>query len=123
MIRISADCSAHPALYLTAQGHSGHAARGQDIVCAGISAIINALGFWLSKQSGRLCPGETVLDFAKGRAVVRCVPKNADREIVLQMFKFAIDGISLIAGEYPECVEIKNIKLQKGGQFRPNMHA
>lgn len=107
MIRISMDCSAHPALFLTAQGHSGHAAPGQDIVCAGISAIINTLGFWLSKQSVRLCPGETVLDFAKGRAIVRCIPKKADRESVLQMFKFALDGILLIAGEYPECVEIK----------------
>lgn len=107
MIRISADCSANPALFLTAHGHSGHAAPGHDIVCAGISAIINTLGFWLSKQRVRLCPGETVLDFAKGRSVVRCIPKKADREIVLQMFKFAMDGISLIAGEYPECVEIK----------------
>ena len=44
-----------PAMRLEAVGHAGYAPAGQDIVCAGVSTLMQAL---VSLLAGPECPGQ-----------------------------------------------------------------
>lgn len=84
--------------YLAMHGHAGYN-PGNDVVCAGVSAIVCALAGYIANADGlkisteRYEPGEAEFD-VEGDA--------------LQVFEMAYIGLAQIAQKYPQNVQITN---------------
>ena len=93
---------------LSVSGHAGYAAKGNDIVCAGVSALVQAAGAMLA---GRKVPFSLMrVDGAFG---FDCAVSELDHErrmMVLYSLETAVRGIEMIAGSYPGHVEISFVE-------------
>lgn len=86
---------------ILAEGHAGYAKRGQDIVCAGVSALMDALGDALIEHSERSEVTET-----DGRSfLVVKEPTDTDR-LIVDVF---MAGLEAIARSYPEYVRVEAV--------------
>ena len=83
---------------LTIEGHAGYAEYGQDIVCAGVSAVSFALLEYLGE-----C-GANIDDFTgdTGKLAIKCVGGDGTSHA----FAMALCGYRRIAQNYPQCVEV-----------------
>ena len=89
---------------LRVSGHAGYAAKGNDIVCAGVSALVQAAGAMLA---GRRVPFS--IERGDGSFGFDCELSGLDHErrmMVLYSLETAVRGIEMIAGSYPGHVEI-----------------
>lgn len=86
---------------LRAEGHAGYAPKGQDIVCAAVSTLMQALafsadcseeGFAVASSSG---PAGTYLELQ-----MKATPENRAK------FELVTDGLELVAQLYPKFVMI-----------------
>lgn len=84
---------------LTVLGHANYAEYGKDIVCAGVSAIVQALIGWCEENY------ETVtcisIDSQAGEVIISCEGGE-----VATAFKVATIGLEQLAYSYPDHVEI-----------------
>ena len=89
-------------LHLRIEGHAGSAPKGEDLVCAGISA----LGFTLLQAAGRedfnteieTNPDDGIMD-------VKCMPDGVlDRNNCAVMMEAIAGGLELMAGQFPDYV-------------------
>lgn len=89
------------AMRLRAEGHAGYAPKGQDIVCAAVSTLMQALafsadcseeGFAVASSSG---PAGTYLELQ-----MKATPENRAK------FELVTDGLELMAQLYPKFVMI-----------------
>lgn len=85
---------------LSVNGHAGYADKGQDIVCAGVSAIVYALLGWLENNSE--CATFVSIDDNNGEVVISC--EGGDD--VSAVFYMAAIGIENIMNTYPAHVDI-----------------
>lgn len=85
------------------RGHAGYAPRGQDIVCAGVTAITQTLVESIESLTGN----EIKYDMSPGRVDIEI--KDPDEDAQLLMDSFFV-GVEMIADEFPEYirVEIRN---------------
>ena len=84
-------------LFLCAQGHSGYAPRGQDIVCAGISVLCQTLVLYLREHGI-----EPETDIGDGEMHIKApaVPES------VAGFDFCMTGLYAISEAYPENLKI-----------------
>ena len=80
---------------LTVEGHAGYAPKGQDIVCAAVSALVYALIGTLEETENA---AEVIL--RPGYAAVEAKEKTAAFDLVRC-------GIEQLADRYPEFVQAK----------------
>ena len=80
---------------VTVQGHAGYGEKGQDVVCAAVSALVYALIGTL-EETGNI--RETVI--RPGYATVAA--KEPDRA-----FDVVRGGLAQIAARYPLCVSVE----------------
>ena len=80
---------------LVVQGHAGYGPAGQDIVCAAVSALVYALAGVL-QEKGQLARGDIREGYADIAGTGDCA-----REFALVRC-----GLEMLAGQYPESVEI-----------------
>ena len=80
---------------LTVEGHAGYAPKGQDIVCAAVSALVYAL-------IGTLEETENVAEMVlrPGYAAVEAKKKTAAFDLVRC-------GLTQLADRYPDFVQVK----------------
>lgn len=85
---------------LLVAGHAGYAQRGQDVVCAGVSALINALASTL------VLLGETSaqIDLGSARAQITCC---TDSVLVYSLYYQTLVGLVAIAREYPQYIDLR----------------
>lgn len=86
------------------EGHAGQAEKGQDIVCAGASAILYALVYGLD-QIGAL----DECDLESGKAMVSA-ETGEDGEPTPEargMLRMAVAGLDLITTKYPDYVHMQ----------------
>lgn len=78
---------------LLVEGHAGFAQRGQDVVCAGVSALVCTLAENLRRVGGRaaLSPGRAELSWEEGS------------EELVEAFGL---GLRQLAESYPECIRL-----------------
>ena len=107
---------------VTALGHAGYAPRGQDIVCAGVSAILFSLIAYLRGTpliaTAEACGGERPrlrVEEGDGRLVVEIVGSSSCYGEALGM---AIAGLSLMATRYPAHVTLDT--NEKGDEYESN---
>lgn len=87
-------------LALTVSGHAGYAERGRDIVCAGVSTLIFALGRYLGNLERY---DDTVLVYSS----------TPDNEKHIAAFDMALDGLYMTGESFGEYVEIINAAADK----------
>lgn len=82
------------------RGHAGYAPRGQDIVCAGLTALTQTLVESLETLTGN----EIKYDMSPGRVDIKI--KDPDEDAQLLMDSFFV-GAEMIADEFPEYVRVE----------------
>ena len=79
-------------------GHSGYAAEGKDIVCAGVSALFQTM----IKSIGNLAGEMIEYDLRPGKSYMRYRNPSDISKVLVDSF---IIGVALIANEYPDNVK------------------
>lgn len=109
-----------PVLCLSAEGHAGGAPRGQNIICAGVSAITMALlNILVNDEAEDRAEVNTKyrINEEKGLLQIRAKPAIAakfDRVKVKAYFKMAIIGLQALAQEYPDEITVEEEKNNGG---------
>ena len=95
-------------LRLELSGHAGYAAKGQDIVCAGISMLTGALAGVLEDAKTR---GRTEFGWKEDGAEVAiwADPSLGSLQEIKSYFRMAVKGLSMLQEQYPKHVEIKEV--------------
>lgn len=90
---------------LTVLGHANYDEYGKDIVCAGVSAIVQALIGWLENNP---CNVECIsIDEQRGEVIIAC----EGGEDIAAVFYMASIGLEQIAVSYPDHVQIDIIGI------------
>ena len=90
---------------LSVNGHAGYAEKGQDIVCAGVSAIVYALIGWLENNSDEA--RFISIDEMGGEVIISC---EGDSDVA-SVFYMAAVGIEQIMNTYPDHVDINIVGI------------
>ena len=95
---------------LSASGHANAAEKGKDIVCAGISALTQALLHTLLDAEER---GRTRLtwkmDEAKGELKMTAIPYAGYWPEIRAYYRVTMIGLKAIAEEYPKHIKIGEV--------------
>lgn len=87
---------------LQASGHAGYAPKGQDIVCAAVSTLMQSLAYSVDSGTVTCDPG--------GDNILRV---QASQSLdTLAKFELVMDGLYLLAQQYPENVRLINLHLR-----------
>lgn len=90
---------------LSVLGHANYAEYGKDIVCAGVSALVQALIGWLENNSWK---AECIsVDPKEGEVIISCI----GGEDIAAIFHMTAIGLEQIADSYPDYVQIDIIGL------------
>jgi uncharacterized protein YsxB (DUF464 family) len=80
---------------LRVNGHADYAPKGQDIVCASVSALVQTLGLYVQEHSGEAAKGEDYYNiFAR------------DNRFTREVADAVMSGLRQIAAQYPDNVRI-----------------
>ncbi len=126
-------------LEITAVGHAGYATRGQDVVCAGVSALLFGLLSYLVAASSDVGMRETVIDgYSSGdcqnqKTALAHLRGSVERRVedgslwLLTHDMHGVDmtawsvtaaGLALIAKQYPGHVRLETGKEANHGRSR-----
>ena len=85
---------------LSVVGHANYAEYGKDIVCAGVSALVQALVGWIEENSWKV---ECIsVDPKEGEVNISC----EGGEEIAAVFNMTAVGLEQIAQSYPDYVQI-----------------
>lgn len=100
MVEIKFDANKYK---LEAKGHAGSAPKGEDLVCAAVSALLGAMAQTGSDLwEGNSCMKPAKIIIKNGLGKVQLYPKEEYKETVSLMFYPICEGMQLIAEKYPE---------------------
>ena len=96
-------------LTIELDGHAMYADPGQDIVCAGISALVMALAGALEEAEER---GRTKADWDEKDNVIRiwADPNMEALNEIKAYFRMCVKGLKLIQGDYPDHIRVTEIQ-------------
>jgi uncharacterized protein YsxB (DUF464 family) len=91
---------------IEAHGHAGAAPKGQDIVCAAVSVLMQTLADAVEEMArqGQLETG--CVRYADAELRVEAMPKPAYQETLAVLYGFAALGLDALAAQQPEYVKI-----------------
>ena len=94
---------------IKAQGHARYAEPGRDIVCAGVSVLLQSLGMYLEATETN---SFKILENKQepGDINVEVILNNLNDEVIPNLFYMTISGLEAISNSYPAYVEIKGLK-------------
>jgi len=94
-------------LALTAEGHAGGGPRGQNIICAGISALTQALlnQLLLEEETRTIY----TIDEEKGTLSVRTFPDERIKPRILDYFRVIMTGLKAWEQAFPENVKTEEV--------------
>lgn len=92
-------------------GHAGAGKKGQDIVCAAESMLVGALirSLEIAKNRGRTEFGYKEGPEGSGEITIWANPWNNSVTEVKAYFKMAVNGMKMLAEQYPEYVKIREV--------------
>ncbi|MBV8081767.1 MAG: ribosomal-processing cysteine protease Prp [Candidatus Eremiobacteraeota bacterium] len=100
---------------LEVTGHAGFARPGEDIVCAGVSALVQAAAHGVVRHAGAKA---TVHDEPDGAYVLEMLaPRNERAQAVLET---ALSGLRAIAAEYPRHLSVLVSTGRRGARAEHN---
>ncbi len=89
-------------MMLRAAGHAGYAEKGKDIVCAGVSALMQTLAYSAAEDENTSASCREIGGSNEMRILADSTPD------MLAKFELVADGLILLANAYP-----KNVSFQK----------
>lgn len=96
--------------YITIEGHAEFAPPGQDIVCAGVTALVQTLALALERSE----PAEDIsINIAPGRAVFEYDKLTDAGKINAGSF---LVGMNWLAETYPDYVQVGPEAIAPGGK-------
>ena len=95
-------------LTLRVKGHAGSAPAGQDLICAGITALVYGLAQTVWENREQL-EEEPQVHLSPGDAQIQAKAKPPDTKTLKGAFQTAINGAKLLAVHYPEYVQLTTI--------------
>lgn len=101
-------CGADGSLHLTMHGHAGAGVKGQDLVCAGVSALACTLGSAVERMyEQRMLARCPRVELSDGSAEIIAVPKERFFRDCAMVFWAVQVGIGALAESFPAnvCVE------------------
>lgn len=89
-------------IFLTARGHAGYAAHGQDMVCAAATMLAYTLGqtAMVLAAEGKL-EGDPSISIQSGDADIAFTPKAEHRAECLTSMRVIENGAQCLAGSFP----------------------
>jgi len=100
-------------MVLRAEGHAGYAPKGQDIVCAAVSTLMQSLAYSVDSGTVTCDPG--------GDNILRV---QASRSLdTLAKFELVMDGLMLLAQQYPANVRFVNLHANDADNMDLQMFA
>ena len=94
----------HPDTFeLKVEGHADHGKKGEDIVCAAISALFYTLAEALY-QSEEMMTSPLSFDDKDGEGYIRCFPKEEYVGNISRTYWTILVGLELVANSYPDNV-------------------
>lgn len=92
---------------LAVKGHAGAAPKGEDLICAGVTALVEGLNIALEEMDtrGLLAGGDAKLE--EGEAVFQAFGKEGYEMAVFGAMLTAASGLRWMAENFPEFVEMK----------------
>ena len=93
-------------------GHAGYADYGDDIVCSAISILIFALDRFLGEEEDVACRSELDNDAERDvfvEARLGDASPVSSRERVDAAFDVMLDGLRMIAEQYPDCLVLREM--------------
>lgn len=102
MITVDVDMRTHT---IEAKGHANSAPKGEDLVCAGASALLGALAATLEDNPDlfRRTPNIKVVD---GLGKVSCKPKKEYLHKVSLIYLPIVYGFELMSDVYPDYITL-----------------
>ena len=82
------------------RGHANYAPHGQDIVCAGVTALTQTLVESLETLTGN----EIKYDMSPGRVDIEIKDPDEDAQLLMDSF---LVGVEMIADEFPEYARVE----------------
>lgn len=82
------------------RGHAGYAPQGQDIVCAGVTALTQTLVESIEGLTGN----EIKYDMSPGRVDIEIEDPDEDAQLLMDSF---LVGIEMIVDEFPEYIRVE----------------
>jgi len=86
--------------YLIIQGHANYAEKGQDTVCAAISAITNGTANFLQKYYSADCK----IAYSPTKLNIQLLNDNSDCQLSLKLMLYQLENV---ANSFPNYLEIK----------------
>ena len=85
---------------ISVHGHAGYAPHGQDVVCAAVSTLLQALCLSIYK----LTQDQVKADFKPGNAVIEYGNLSESGKLLVDSF---FVGVKMIADEFPDYVRVE----------------
>lgn len=111
MINIEYDFGKSIKLHI--KGHANAAPYGEDIYCAGVSALTVALSCALKDAKSQGFLDVLKIDLKGGDTHIRAVPKKGHEALVATIFTTIFNGYDAMSMEYPEYVSFKPRGVEK----------
>lgn len=88
------------------KGHANSAPKGEDIICAGISALFYTLYEVLYQNKEMLEKKSLKSIMVDGEGTIYCKPKKEYEGNVQMMYLTVLTGLELMAKNYPEYINM-----------------
>ena len=97
-------------MQLSAEGHAGGMPAGENIICAGISAVTQALLNWLMDQEAKgFIQLAWKMDEKRGVLRIRAKPYAGHYTAVTACYQMAMTGLKAIRENYKDNIEIQEV--------------
>lgn len=91
---------------LSVSGHAGHGKKGEDIVCSAVSILFYTLAESLTQSASQL-KEEPIIQEEDGEGYICCNPKEEYVGNIARTYWTILNGMQLIADNYPDNVTLK----------------
>ena len=92
-------------LTLIMEGHAGVAARGNDLVCAGISAIVQALEYNLEKERDEKLE-DLVITKRDGFFKIAAKAREPYQREMEKEFRYTVNGLRMVREDCPRAIRV-----------------
>lgn len=100
-----------PLMKIEIEGHAGYAAKGSDIVCAGISTLSGALVGALQDAEARGRTNASWEKPAEDRLIITADPNMSSVNEVKAYFRMCVKGLRMLQEQYPNNIKVRELSL------------
>ena len=93
-------------LELKIEGHAGADEKGKDIVCSAVSMLFYTLAESLNR-SEEMLKKHPIIKMEDGNGYIKCRPRDEFQGNIALIYWTILNGIGLLAEEYPEFVSFR----------------